>query len=191
MSYTVPTNELTLTDIKNYRGAAVEAGIAEALALGVARNRDELVVREALPFTDFGAGAVGWTIEQYRNPVIAAAGWGSAFNAGAVPANAPVLGNTKVAVFYKFADYTAAVPQNVTGVRFRVGGNGATTKASFFFQLIAGAKLEPDVYFTEPVVYDPQDTVYIEIYYTGAVAALAENFAFGCYIIERVGATVS
>jgi hypothetical protein len=58
-------------------------------------------------------------------------------------------------------------------------------------QLETGAKLEPDVYFTEPVVYDPQDVVYIEFYYTGAVAALAEDFAFGCYIVERAGANIS
>ncbi len=189
MSYVVPTNELTLTDIKMFRSAAIEAGITRALALGIARSRDELVVRGALPFTDFGGAAIGWTIEQYRNPVIAAAGWGSAFDAGALPAFAPTLANSKVAVFYKFADFTAAPV--VTGVRFRVGGTGATTRASFFQQLEMGAKLEPDVYFTEPVVYDPQDVVYIELYYDAAQAALAEQFAFGCYIVERLGATVS
>jgi len=190
MSYVVPTNELTLTDIKAFRSAAVEAGIARALALGVARSRDELVVRGALPSTDFSvAAATGWALEQYRNPIIAAAGWGSAFDTGALPAFAPVLANSKVAVFYKFADYSAAPV--VTGVRFRVGGTGATTRASFFLQLETGAKLEPDVYFTEPVVYDPQDVVYIELYYAAAVAALAEQFAFGAYVIERLGATVS
>lgn len=189
MSYPVATNELTLTDIKGFRIAAVDAGINRALALGLARTRDELVVRAAHPFTDFGAGALGWTIEAYRNPAIAAAGWGSAFDAGAVPAFAPVLANSKIAVFYKFADYSAAPVVN--GLRFRVGGNGATTRASLMFQLETGAKLEPDVYFTEPVIYDPQDTVYIELYYNAPVGALAEAFAFGCYIVERAGATIS
>ena len=189
MSYVVPTNELTLTDIKVFRAAAIQAGVDRALALGIARTREELVVRGALPFTDFGQGAVGWAIEQFRNPLIAAAGWGSAFDTGALPAFAPTLANSKVAVFYKFADYDAAPV--VTGVRFRVGGTGATTRASFFLQLETGAKLEPDVYFTEPVVYDPQDVVYIELYYDAAVAAFGEDFAFGCYIVERLGATVS
>ncbi len=167
----------------------MEAGIVRALALGLARSRDELVVRNALPSTDFGGAAIGWTIEQYRNPIIAAAGWGSPFDAGALPAFAPTLANSKVAVFFKFADYS--VNPVINGVRFRVGGTGATTKASFFTQLETGAKLEPDVYFTEPVVYDPQDVVYIEAYYGGAVAALAEAFAFGCFVIERLGANIS
>ena len=188
MSYVVPTNELTLTDIKAFRSSAIEAGIVRALALGLARSREELIVRSALPATDFGA-ATGWAIEQYRNPVIAAAGWGSPFDTGALPAFAPTLANSKVAVFFKFADYSVAPV--VSGVRFRVGGTGATTKASFFLQLETGAKLEPDVYFTEPVVYDPQDVVYIEFYYTAAVAALGENFAFGAYVIERAGANIS
>jgi hypothetical protein len=189
MSYVVPTNELTLGDIKQFRTAAIEAGITRALALGLARSRDELVVRHALPNTDFGTAVVGWLIEQYRNPAIAAAGWGSVYDSGALPAFAPTLANSKLAVFYKFADYSAA--PMIDGIRFRIGGTGATTKATFFFQLEQGAKLEPDLYFTEPVLYDPQDVVYIEAYYTGAVGVLAEAFAFGCYIVERLGANIS
>lgn len=186
MSYIIPTNELTLTDIKKFKSDAMEAGVQRAMALGLARERTELVVRHALPLTDFPNG---WVIEQYRNPAILAAGWGSVFDAGAVPAFAPALANTKVAVFYKYANYSAAPV--MWGVRFRVGGTGATTKATFFQQLETGAKLEPDVYFSEPVVYDPTDVVYIEGYYGGPVAALTEAFAFGCYIVERLGANVS
>jgi len=36
MSYAIPTNELTLTDIKAFKLAAIEAGVARALALGIA-----------------------------------------------------------------------------------------------------------------------------------------------------------
>lgn len=189
MSYIVAASECTLTDLKNFRARAAEAGIRRALDLGLAREREELVVRHALPFTDFGQGAVGWTIEQYRNPVIAAAGWGSPFDAGALPANAPTLAQSKLAVFYKFANYSAA--PTMIGVRFRVGGTGATTKGTFHLQLPTGSKLEPDIYFSEPIVYDPQDVVYIEGYYNAPVAALTEQFAFECFVIERLGANVS
>jgi hypothetical protein len=189
MSYVVPTNELTLSDIRQFKTDAIKAGISRALALGLARVETELVVRTALPFTDFGNGALGWLLESYANPVIAAAGWGSVFSAGAVPAFAPVLANSKIAVFYKFANWSAA--PTVTAVRFRIGGTGATTKAMYFMQLETSAKLEPDVYFSEPVVYDPQDVVYIEAYYNAAVAVGAEGFAFGCYVIERLGANIS
>ncbi len=189
MSYVVPTNELTLSDIRQFKADGIKAGITRALALGLARTESELVVRTALPFTDFGNNALGWTLENYSGPIIAAAGWGSVFNAGAVPAFAPVLANSKIAVFYKFANWSAA--PTINAIRFRIGGTGATTKAMYYMQLETGAKLEPDVHFSEPVVYDPQDVVYIEAYYNAAVAAGAEQFAFGCYVIERLGANIS
>ena len=189
MSFVIPTNELTLTDMKQFRSAAIEAGVQRGMDLGLARTRGELVARNALPFTDFGAGAMGWVLEQYAAAAVAAAGWGTVFSAGALPANVPQLARTKIAVFYKFANYTVAPV--ITGVRFRVGATGATTKASFYQQLETNSKLEPDVYFSEPVVYDPEDWVYIEAYYQAAALAGVELFAFGCFIIERVGGTVS
>lgn len=188
MSYSVPLGELTLTDIKGFKAAAVRAGIGRATALGIARSENELVVRDAYPNADFGAGAVGWVADQYISGVIAAAGWGSPFSAGALPANVPQLARTKVAVFYKFG-VVEANPQ-IVGVRFRVGTTGATTKASFFFQLETTIPLETEVYFSEPVVYDPEDWVYIEALYRGAVA-VGERCPFGCFIIERLGPTVS
>jgi hypothetical protein len=123
------------------------------------------------------------------NPAIAAAGWGSVFSAGALPANAPQLATNKIAIFYKFAN-TSAIPL-ITGIRFRIGGQGSSTKASFYLQLETEAKLEPDVYFSEPVVYEPQDFIYIEAQYTAAVAAGGQTIPFGAFIIERLGPTVS
>lgn len=181
MSYAIPTNELTLTDIKAFKGMAIEAGIARALALGVARSREELVVREAHPGVDFIA-AYGATIENYITGVLVA-GW-QLCGATGVAALLPV---GEVAVFYKIYDWQAA--PDVTAVRFRVGGTGATTKASFMIQGPIMVKLEPEVWLSEPVVYDPQDTLFIQCY---AVAGGAtEDLGFGCFIVERVGATIS
>jgi len=188
MSYTIPAAELTSTDIKNFKAGAIEAGINRALALGLARVREELVVRAALPHTDFGAAAMGWLTENYISGAIAAAGWGSPFDAGAVPAFVPQLASTKVAVFYKVGISDAA-PQ-IAGIRFRVGAGGASTKAVFFFQIESTTRMEPVMYLSEPVVYDPQDFLYIEAYYVAAVA-LAERIPFGCYIVEKTGGTVS
>jgi len=189
MSYVIPTNELTLTDIKTFKAAAEEAGIARALTLGIARSRNELVVREAYPRADLGTAATGWTTEEYISMAIPAANaWCSAFSAGALPGTVHQLSRAQVAVFYKFAD-TETAPV-VTGVRFRVGATGSTTKASFYTQLATEAKLEPDVYFSEPVIYDPDDWIYIEIYPTGNIGG-QESIPFGCFIIERTGGTVS
>lgn len=187
--YVVSARECALSDIRNFRARAVEKGIERALNKSIAKSEEELVVRPILPNTDLGQGAVGWAIEDYRNPAIAAAGWGSVFDTGAVPAFAPVLPVGRILVIYKWANYSAA--PTMIGVRFRMGQTGASTLFSFICPLIIGAKMEPDVYFTEPVVYDPQDTVYIEGYYTGAVGALGENFAFEGFVIERLGSNIS
>ena len=185
MSYSVPTAELTLSDMKKYRIDAVESGVTRALALGIARTREELVVRDLLPLTDLGTAATGWLTEEYITVGAVAAGWIWAFSFAAVPQ----LARTKIAVFYGWAD-VMAVPI-ATGVRFRLGATGATTKAVFLPQLAIQGKMEPDVYFTEPIVYDPEDFVFIEIYTTAATPAGGEQIPFRALIIERVGGTVS
>jgi len=187
MSYAVPTNELSLTDRKNFAIGAKRAGIARALALGIARTEQELVIREAHPGTDFtNPAGSGWTNEYYITPGAAGAlAWALAPDTG----NPPQLGRNQVAAFYKIMD--AAEDPVVTAVRFRVGLTGATTKASFFIQQFIDIKLEPEVYLTEPVVYDPEDWLFIEFYGRAATALAGEELSFGCFIVERVGGTIS
>ena len=190
MSYAIPTNELTLTDIKLYKEKAIEAGIERAIALRLARVREELVVREANPDPDFSVpGAVGWATNYYVT--IGAAGAG-AWTLVYPTAVSPTLDRTKVAIFYKVADHAVfgAIPV-ITGVRFSVGPTGATTRASFFTQAFTDNKLESEVYLSEPVVYDPDDTVFIEFYGRANTNAAGEELSFGCFIVERTGMTVS
>ena len=183
MSYVIATKELTLTDLKMFRGGAVEAGIARFLSLRLASNREEVVVLEALPLINF-PGA--WTTNQYITPAPAAIGWGWAGDGAAVG----VLPIGQVAVFYKAANSSAVVPPVFTAFRFRIGATGASTKASFNMQLMIENKMESDVYLSEPVVYDPNDNLFIQAYSTAAAGA-AENLAFGCFIVERLGPEVS
>jgi hypothetical protein len=196
MSYVIATNELTLSNIERYKAGALAAGVLVAQRRGIGdalydpqTGKGNLIARAGFPFTDFGNGAMGWLTENYTNPVIAAVGWGSVFSAGALPAFAPQLASNKVAVFYKFAN-TSAIPL-IAAIRFRIGGQGSSTKGTFHVQLETEAKLEPDVYFSEPVVYEPQDFIYIEAWYTAAVAAGGQTIPFGTFVIERLGPTVS
>jgi len=183
MGYAIPTNELTLTDIKNFRGSAIDAGIERAMKLGIAASRLELVAREAEPHTDF---ALTWTNEFYVEAAgPAAIGWRLVGDLAA----ASQLANNKVAVFYKIAN--ADNNPAITAVRFRVGANGATTLGSFFIQLPIDIKLEPEVYLSEPMVYSPQQFVFIEAYWRAAAVAAGEELSFGCFIIEPTGGTIS
>ena len=183
MSYGIPTNELTLTAMANYKIKAREAGIARALDLGVARVREELVYREAHPGLDFAAAYTA-TVENYITAVLVA-GWQLVGSTGL----AAVLPVGTVAVFYKIMDWQAAPGPDVTAVRFRVGATGASTRASFMIQQFINVKLEPEIWLSEPVVYDPQDTLFIQCY--AAAGGATEDLGFGCFIVERTGATIS
>jgi hypothetical protein len=182
-SFSIPTNELTLTDLKNFRKAACEAGVKRALDLGIAADPAELLVREAEPHTDF---PTTWTNEYY---VEAAGPAAPAWRLVGDLAAASQLAVNKVAVFYKIAD--ADNNPAITAVRFRQGPTGATTLGSFFTQLPIDIKLEPEVYLTIPIVFSPQQWVFIEAYWRVGGVAAGEELDFGCFIIEPTGGVVS
>ncbi len=189
MSYAIPTNELTLGDIKAYKEKCLAAGVTRAKAKGIAAADEELVWREMLPSFDLGAlvlAGSGYALNYYVTPAAVAAGaWASPF--GLAAAIDPLLPVGRVAVFYKV--YDADADPQATGVRFLLAA--ATTKANFFVQCLLDNKLEPEAWFSEPVVYDPQDTVNIDFYGRAATAGGGEELGFGCFIIERVGAVIS
>ena len=189
MSYAIPTNELTLSEIRIFKEKCLVDGIARAKAKGIASSDAELVWREMLPAFDLGAlvlAGSGWALNYYLTPAAAGAGvWASLF--GLAAALDPILPVGRIAVFYKA--YDAAADPQATGFRFMLAA--ATTKASFFAQCLFDNKLEPEVWFSEPVIYDPQDTVNLDFYGRAATAAGGEELGFGCFIIERVGAVIS
>jgi len=140
------------------------------------------VAYEALPLTNMGA--LAYTTENYITGALVA-GWqasGDGAGVGTVPIG-------QILVFYKTANASAVVPPLVTAVRFRIGLTGASTKAVFFIQLATENKMESDVYFSEPVVYEPQDRLFLQVYSTGIGAA--EPVSFGCFVISRLGPEIS
>ena len=192
MSYAIPTNELTLGEMRGYKEKCLAAGIVRAKAKGIAATDDEMVWREQLPSFDLGALAglaagVGWALEYYVTGAAIGAGvWAPVPGFVAWVAD-PALPVGRVGVYYKV--YDADANPVVTAVRFMIAG--ATTKAVFFVQCLLDNKLEPEAWFSEPVVYDPQDIQNIDFYGRLATPALGEELGFGCFIIERVGAVVS
>ena len=178
--YIIPTEELTLTDIKAFRSQAVEAGIARAIAKKLINNRADAVVREAQPAADFGCATDAWLttpLAVVNTPV-------SVFPAAA---GNPLLGPTRIAVFYKVGVNTA--PNPITLLSFREGAGAGTTYAVFNTEVL-DTKLETDGYFTEPVVFDNQRVINIVV--TPRVATLlAARVILGCFIIEPRGAILS
>ena len=184
MAYAIPVDELSIAKMESFRDKARAAALKRAQALKLATTMDELVFREAYPATDFGAGATGYTNETYITGAAAANAWTSVFDTAAVPQ----LGNNKIAVFYKIMNEDAAPA--CTAVRFRLGATGATTLGWFHIEQFQNVKMTPEVYLSEPIVYNPSQWLFIEFYARAAIA-VGERLQFGCFIAEPVGEQVS
>ena len=183
MSYIIPTNELTLTDIRGFRSAAVEAGIAAATPPkgAIASSREGLIVRAGQQIADFLQAA---TQEFWQTPALAVLGNPySVFGASATPQ----LGNNKLAIFYKAGIETA--PSPVSLLSFRQGATAGTTKAVFDLEQLV-TKMEVEGYFTEPVVFLPQAVMNIVVT-CRIVTNLLARVPLGVFIVEPVQQTIS
>lgn len=185
MSYAIPVDELSLSKIELYRKAAKEAAIKRALDLKLVADRTELVFKECAPGTDLtNPAGTGYTNETYITGAAVINTWTSVFDTAAVPQ----LANNQIAVFYKITDET--VPAACSAVRFRLGPTGTSTLGWFHIEQFLNIKLTPEVYLSEPIVYGPSQWLFIEFYPRIAVA-VGERIAFGCFIAEPLGGSIS
>lgn len=181
MSYIIPTEDLTLSDKRAFRDAAVEKAIKLAISFSIAGgNRSALRVRHAQNIADFGTG-----LDQWRTAVLAAP-IGANYSVFQLIA-APTLAVNKVAVFYKAGVQTAPNPLGL--LSFRTGAAAGSTYAVFDLQQLNMA-LVTEGYFTEPVVYGPQEVLNIVAMAVVATAAFA-TLILGCFIIEPANVTLS
>ena len=179
MSILIPKDELTLTDMKDFRGKAINAGIARAVALKVAGAADQLNVRAWENILDAGAA-----LDQWNTAALVAVGIRySVFQA--IPA--PILAANKVAVFYKVGVETTPVP--VSLLTFRIGGAVGNIKAEFDLEQLVNC-LTQEGYFSQPVVYDPTNVMAVQVMARIATGVLA-RVQFGAIIIEPAGQLVS
>lgn len=185
MSYTIPKDELSIARIEGFRSMAKAAALRKAQNLKLASTLDELVFREAAPGTDLSqpAGA-GYTNEVYLTGAIGANAWTSVFDTAVVP----TLGQRQVAVFYKVWNRTA--PMTITAVRFRLGPTGATTLGWFPIEQM-DLQMTAELWFTEPIVYGPNERMFIECISPIAIPVAGQQLGFGCFIVEPVGEAIS
>ena len=180
MSYIIPTDELTITDQRTLRGAAVDAAVLRALKLKIATSREELVVRHAQNVADFGSAVESWNTTPLAVVTTNYSIWPAA-------AGNPTLAVNRLAVFYKCGVET--VPSPVSLLSFRVGAAAGTTKAIFDLEQLVN-KTEVDGYFSEPVVYDPQQVLNIVVNARIATLVLA-RVTLGCFIVEPLQGIIS
>lgn len=153
MSYIIPTGELSYSDQAGMRMQAVENG---KRALKARANVVNPVDRDADYPVDFvpvatRAGLAGWL----TMPLVAPAVNYSVFADNVPAALTPQVPNNNVWVFYGCEILTLNDP--VTQLFFATG-TAANRKAQFDLEKLY-TKLETSGYFTQPVVYDPQEIV--------------------------------
>jgi len=177
VSYLIPKDEMTLTEMRTYRENALKKGIARA-KVKLNLTEAELCVR---PFEN-GQDVPAIVLDQWRTAALAA------ISTPAVPAavsifqavGAFLLATNKVAVFYKVACEEAPLP--VALLTFRKGGAAGVTIAEFDLEQLANAT-SAEGYFTDPVVYDPQDNIAVQV--TPRIATgLFTRVQLGGWIIE-------
>ena len=204
-NYLINSNDMTLTDKKDYRTKALAAGLercalksigdinADVPSLGAIpeANKDARVKqikdyietgawpktidqRELAPLTDL---VVPTALDMWLTAALAAIGTPySCFQAVA----APQLIVGKLMVCYAASVESAVVPMPVSRLIFRRGGVAGNIQAQYDMEPM-GVRQEPDAFFSEPVVIDPNDVFAIQVLCRAIAAATIvhiHNFLF-------------
>lgn len=174
----IPAKELSLGQISEMKMRAIQTGLARAKnRLGL--DPGQLVVREPQNIADFGAA-----LEQWNTAALAVVGTAySVFQAIAAPA----VANNQVIVWVGVGVETTPIPASL--LNFRQGAGGGTTYAQFDLERLVNL-LEPEGYFSEPVIYEPNEVMNITVTARIATALLARVRLMG-YIIEPPGQVIS
>lgn len=213
-NYLVMSNDMSLSDKTRYRLAAAAAGLERCGTKGIgdidadipglqsipASNKDARVAtiqsyiqtgkwprsidqRELAPLTDFVAAAAQ---DSWLTVALAVVGVAvSALNALA----AYTLPAGRLMVCYAVSVESAAVPMPVSRLIFRRGGAAGNIQAQFDMEPM-GVRWEPDAFFSEPVVIDPQELYAIQV--LPRVATLAgERVHIHNFLFESAGQVVA
>ena len=176
-SFLVPWEGMTLTDIKSYKQRAMEVGVARMLELKLATTSDDLMVRLIRAQADLAV--TGSTAGEDQWAWTLAAG----LNAGLVNV---VLAANQIVVFYGIDDFDANPV--ATLFMFLTAVAGGTTKMIVDLADCRGFTYCAGM-LSEPVVYDPQQRVYISVE-SDAVHA-PEMIKLLGYVIEPRGTVIS
>lgn len=182
MSVLLAKDELTLSDMRAFRDAAVNAAVERAVNLRIAPTAGQLTYRPFLPTLDAG---VGVAIDQWRTAaLVAPIGTDYTLFVGVIN---PVLAVTQVAVFFKVG--LEETPSPVSKLLFRTGGAVGNITAIFDLeQIINGDVMEG--YFSEPVVIEPSELWAAQVRTRIATGAFT-RVQLGGYVVEPVGRTIA
>lgn len=186
-NYLVISSDMSLSDKKAYRMRALAAGLERCGLAKIGDIEGDVPGLQAIPMankpgrvahigTFIGTGAWPKTIDERElapltDLVVAAAqdSWLTAALAAVGTAytalNAlvsPQMGLGRLMVCYGVSVESAIVPMPVSRLVFRRGGVAGNILAQFDMEDM-GVRLEPDAFFSEPVVIDPNEVFAIQV----------------------------
>ena len=215
-NYLIISNDMTLSDKREYRLNALAAGLERCGLKGIgdinadvpnlqpiplANKRDRVKLihdyivtgqwprsidqRELAPLTDFGAAPLAAAQDSWLTVALAVGGVVSALNA--LAAYTLLVG--KLMVCYGVSVESAIVPMPVSRLIFRRGGAAGNIIAQFDMEEM-GVRWEPDAFFSEAVVIDPQELFAIQVL-GRAVSAAGERVHVHNFLFETSGLVVA
>lgn len=169
ISFVIPAAELEVADIMAIRQQVIDALFNVAMRM-TGLTREELIVRNALPSTDFGLANEYW-----KTPTLTPNDWTNYFT--------KQLDDQKFVAFYGAANQ-AADPIS-TALRFKLG-SGAGTKTLDVVQLedLYTDTRRVDGYFKRPIIYKEKQYVNVDVY---AKASGTEPLILKALVIEPKG----
>lgn len=193
MSYIIPQGSVSLSAQERLRGIAerqVKVRLAKKLAIPEAAALDlknpAVIARDASYVTDFvpvatAVGLVGWL----TMPLAAAGAFYSVFANNVPAALTPVVLNNQAVVFYgiDILDNNQPVSEIIFGV-----GTANNRRAQFDIEGIY-SRLDTCGFFSQPVGYDPQEIMNVQVRARVATGAGA-RVRLACFIAEPTQQTV-
>jgi len=170
-SFVIPASELEVADIAAIKQQVIDALFSVATRLTGLR-REELVVRSALPATDFGLANEYW-----ETPSLTANAWTNYFT--------KQLEEQQFVAFYGVANLSP--DPIVTAIKFKLGkGTGTKTLDVIQLEDLYTDANRSDGYFKRPIIYKERQYVNIDVY---AKAAGTEPLLLKALVVEPAGRT--
>jgi len=169
MSYVIPVAELEVADVQAIKSQVIETllSIAERQT---GMPRDQLIVRDALPKTDFGL-----TNEVWVTPSLTANDWTNYFT--------QQLEEQRFVAFYGVANLAA--DPIATGLKFKVGsGNGTKVLDVVQLEGLYANTERVEGLLKKPLIYKERQYVNIDVY---AKAAGTEPLVLKAVVVEPAG----
>jgi hypothetical protein len=175
MGSIIPRSLLTQTQV-TAKLKAMEEELKELAARETNTDPSDWVVRDALPYTDFGLLTEKWMNKvAHATPDTFLVDWSKE------------LPDNKYVAFYGVALH--ADSPTIYGIKFKVGASGATTLDVIHFQKL---KAEDNLigYF-DRILYKKKAYIYVELIADAALAIAGEEFELLCMVCEKYGEVVS